>query len=279
MHFIKSLSSVSDGPSILEELIDAIKNDFFTINFGDYEHLDINEGGIVSVPLVVIGIAIGIVIGAFAYLFTRGAASDLIKALVYQNCRDPKTAKTLSELGFGRDHGVRSAVRSGSALRRYVRYVDALGRTDPLTKSSLFHGEVPVSERRRAEKAEEAAKAEEKAEEKSEEITEAAEPTESTNSAEPTESAEPQKEEVEPVKNIAPAIKELDIDTVRFFIIKPDCDEALKRFAKKRPGPLAIILTVVVALLIIIVTFKALPGLLQMLDNFIGMFQGEKNYI
>lgn len=226
--------------SFLSELIEAIKNDFFTLEWGDYEHINIGSGGIVSVPLIIVGIAIGIVIAAFSMIFAKRALGDFINALTYGGCRDPKTAKCLTELGFQKNHSVRSALRSNHSFRKYIHFVDSKGRVDEAyepdgkkeTFTSIFHGDVKEEET----------------------------------------------EQTETYERI-PAGEGVSIDEVKFFIKGSDCDEAIKRYVRKRIHPLLYVLVIVVAILLIIITFKALPGLLQMLDNFIGMFTPEKNYI
>lgn len=237
--------------SILSDLIEALKNDFFTINYGDYENIDIGRGGIVTVPLVVVGIAIGIAIAAFSVLFTKHALGDFIKSITYEGCRTPETAKSLADLGYSRNFTVRSALRSNHAFKKYVRYTDGKGNLDrPWTPeapkeeteqpSSIFHGEVPKTEKK---------------------------PEESAPPAEPKE------------YGIIEQTKHVDIDNMKFFISASDCDVALKRFVKKRVNPFAVVAVIVLTLLIIILTFKALPGLLQLLDNFIGIIKPKPNYI
>ena len=227
--------------SFFSELFEAIKNDFFTLEYGDYEYINISEGGLVSVPLIIFGVAIGVVIAAFSLLFVNRSLGEFIKALTYGGCRDPKTAKSLTELGFHKSYSVRSALRSNRSFRKYFHFVDAKGRVDASytpdkpkeEESSIFHGEVKDGEK----------------------------------------PAEPE------VYEVIPQNESASIDEVKFFIKGSDCDEALKRFSRKKIHPLLYVLVIVVALLLIVITFKALPFLLQLLDNFIGIFAPEKNYI
>ncbi len=110
---------------IIAELWEYIKTKYFTIEYREYDNLGINlTGGRFSVETFIICVGIGMIIACFAASFNRGALGQFVKELLSEECLSPEKAKTLNELGFGRNSAVRSAVRKNRILRKYLRCIE-----------------------------------------------------------------------------------------------------------------------------------------------------------
>ncbi len=89
-----------------------------------YENFDVGSGGIVSLRIVIIGLMLGFCAAAVVSLYEKRYIGRFVKKLLNENCIDAESAKALSELGFERSAAVRSSLKRGATLRRWVRCVE-----------------------------------------------------------------------------------------------------------------------------------------------------------
>lgn len=84
-----------------------------------YENFDfdINSG---SLSIIIWGMCIGILIGVLGSIVCRIYSSRIIKSLIKEGATDESSAKTLAELGLGKQWMVRRMLRAESSLRRSV---------------------------------------------------------------------------------------------------------------------------------------------------------------
>lgn len=89
-------------------------------NYYNYENLNIDVNGDM-LPIIIWGIYIGIMIGVLGSIITRIYSGRLIQALVKNGASDAASAKTLAELGLGRQFVIKHMLKKEqSSLRRYV---------------------------------------------------------------------------------------------------------------------------------------------------------------
>lgn len=84
-----------------------------------YNNFDIDVNG-TSMPLIICGIYIGIMLGVLGSLVCRIYSSRIIQALLKNGCADEASAKTLGELGLGKQWFIRSMLKDETVLRRSV---------------------------------------------------------------------------------------------------------------------------------------------------------------
>ena len=84
---------------------------------GDYEYLG---GSTRSLPLIVIGIFVGIAIAFVATVFTKRVLGEMARKLLDEEVHSAENAKTLAELSLGRNIFLRRAVKGNVSLRRVV---------------------------------------------------------------------------------------------------------------------------------------------------------------
>ena len=85
---------------------------------GDYEYL--GGGSTLSVPLIVLGIFLGIAIAFVATTFTKRVWGEMVRRLLAEEIHSAENAKTLSELSLGGNLFLRRAVKGNVSLRRVV---------------------------------------------------------------------------------------------------------------------------------------------------------------
>ena len=86
-----------------------------------YEHLGNGAGSMTSLPMIIIGIFIGLALAAFASVFNKRVLGDYVRELLREEALSAESAKTLAELGYERKSVIRYSVRKGVNLRRVVR--------------------------------------------------------------------------------------------------------------------------------------------------------------
>ncbi|MBQ2998968.1 MAG: hypothetical protein IJD64_00760 [Clostridia bacterium] len=87
-------------------------------SFEDYENL--TENALFSVPLIVIGVFIGIAIALFATVFNKRVLGGMVRKLLSEEALSSESAKTLDELGLANNFFLRYAVKGNVSLRRVV---------------------------------------------------------------------------------------------------------------------------------------------------------------
>jgi len=84
----------------------------------DYENLSGNS--LFSVPLIVIGIFVGVAIALIVNVYTKRVLGRMVRTLLSQECTSEESAKTMEELGLGANFLLRHAVKGNVSLRRVV---------------------------------------------------------------------------------------------------------------------------------------------------------------
>ncbi len=111
-------------PTLFEELWEYLEGKYFSVDVGRYEHIHVSSSSLVSLQRIVLGICGGVVIAAGIACYDKNRLGAFVRRLVSEQCLWPDKAKTLSELGFSRNGGVRASLRSSNKLGRVVRCVE-----------------------------------------------------------------------------------------------------------------------------------------------------------
>lgn len=120
----KFLSATPGEPSLLEELWAYFEGKYFSVDTGRYEHISVGSGSLITLQRVVLGIAAGIVVAAIMAWYDKRRLGAFVRRLIKEECLWPDKAKSLSELGFSRNPGVRASLRSRHKLGRIVHCVE-----------------------------------------------------------------------------------------------------------------------------------------------------------
>lgn len=73
-----------------------------------------------SLQIIIWSSFIGTVIGAFALYYQKRVIGAFVRDLLANGAATPGDARTLEELGYGKNRFVRHALRSGSVLRKMI---------------------------------------------------------------------------------------------------------------------------------------------------------------
>ena len=121
--------------SLLVELWEYFTEKYFTVDLPYLENLSLGSGSLISLGGVIIGIAIGNVIAAICTVYNKRYIGDFVRKLIYEECFDAGSAKTLYELGYLKSAGIRGVIKSGGSLSRWVRCVEEDDFLSELEKS------------------------------------------------------------------------------------------------------------------------------------------------
>ncbi|MBE6653667.1 MAG: hypothetical protein E7610_09685 [Ruminococcaceae bacterium] len=120
----KLLYSSTGEPSLFQELWEYFEKKYFSVDTGRYEHLNIGSGGLVTLQRIVLGLFAGIIVAAAMIVYDKNRLGAFVRTIVREQCLWPEKAKTLSELGFYKNSGVKASLRSPNQLGKIVRCVE-----------------------------------------------------------------------------------------------------------------------------------------------------------
>lgn len=121
---MRTMLMSSGEPSLLEELWAYLEGKYFSVDTGRYENINIGTGSLITLQRVVLGIFAGIIIAAGFACYDKNRLGAFVRRLVKEECLWPNKAKTLSELGFSRNSGVKMSLRSPNKLGKIVHCVE-----------------------------------------------------------------------------------------------------------------------------------------------------------
>ncbi|MBQ7830158.1 MAG: hypothetical protein IJ345_07795 [Clostridia bacterium] len=116
--------ALSGNQSLFEELWEYIVENYFSVDLPYLENFTVKSNALVSIRMVIIGITIGIIVASISTLYSKRYLGDFVRKIVYEECFDKDSAKTLYDLGYLKSPGVRGAVKTGGTLWRWVRCVE-----------------------------------------------------------------------------------------------------------------------------------------------------------
>ncbi len=120
----KLFLSTSGEPSLIEELWEYLEGKYFSVDVGRYEHISIGSGSLVTLQKVVLGICLGVIIAAAIACYDKNRLGAFVRKIVKEQALWPDKAKTLTELGFHRNGGVKASLRSSHKLGKVVHCVE-----------------------------------------------------------------------------------------------------------------------------------------------------------
>ena len=118
------LFSLAKEPTLLEELWEYFVEKYFTIELPYLENFSIKTGGLISLQGIIVGITVGLIIASIGMIYTKRYIGNFIRRIIDCKCFDAESAKTLDELGYLKNPGVRNALKSGGTLSRLFRCVE-----------------------------------------------------------------------------------------------------------------------------------------------------------
>lgn len=109
---------------LLEELWEYFVDKYFTLDMPYLENLSIGSSALNTIRLLIVGITVGIIIASISTVYSKRYIGDFVRKLLYEECFDANSAKTLYDLGYLKSPGIRGVIKSGGSLSRWVRCVE-----------------------------------------------------------------------------------------------------------------------------------------------------------
>ncbi|MBQ9750654.1 MAG: hypothetical protein IJV87_08780 [Clostridia bacterium] len=110
--------------SLLEEIWEYIVDTYFSVDMPYLENFTVKGNALVSIRMIIIGITFGIIVAAISTVYTKRYIGDFVRKVIYEECFDKDSAKTLYDLGYLKSPGVRGSVKTGGTLSRWIRCVE-----------------------------------------------------------------------------------------------------------------------------------------------------------
>lgn len=225
---MKNLLLLTEEQSVWAELWDYFVNNFFSIEYREYENLQFSSS-MFTLRSMIICMFIGILLASLLALFNKRVLGDFVRAIAREEATEPGKAMTLEQLGFQKNSAVRSALKRHGSLRRVVRCVED-DQADVAAGIPLRPGIAELYG------------------------------------------------EIELVPN-AKGSGKTNLNGAHFFIPQAEIYTAEIRYEKKGTNWLVFLATLVVCIAAIILLFKLMPDILQLVDNFITMVTPEGNIL
>ena len=113
--------AVAGEMTLAEELWNYFVEKYFSTDLPYLENFKIESNALFSLRWVIIGITIGIIIASISTVYNKRHIGDFVRRVLYQQCYDAESAKTLLELEYSGIPGIRSVIKTGGSLTRWVR--------------------------------------------------------------------------------------------------------------------------------------------------------------
>ncbi len=122
IHAMEKLSTKE--PSLFQELWDYFVGKYFSIQNGQYEHINMGSSSIVTLQTIILGLCGGVIIAAIIACYDKNRLGAFVRTVIKNQCLWKDKAMTLDELGFSRNGSVKASLRSRNQLGRVVRCVE-----------------------------------------------------------------------------------------------------------------------------------------------------------
>ena len=112
---------LSSQKGLIEELWEYFVQTYFSPEVPYLENFSLGTGTLLSIQKIAIGLTIGIIVASAFSIYNKRYMGDFIRKLIYEECLDARSAKTLYELGYLKKSGIRSAIKTDGVMSRWVR--------------------------------------------------------------------------------------------------------------------------------------------------------------
>ncbi len=110
--------------TLWEEIGQYFRNYFEQMNSAEYENLGFGGSSMITIPMIVIALAVAIILASVAAIINKTVFGDFVRAVISAEALSKESAKTLEELGYDEKLIIRRSVRKGTNLRSVIRCVE-----------------------------------------------------------------------------------------------------------------------------------------------------------
>lgn len=137
MRNILFMSSAEGEPSLWSEFWKYINEKYFSVDMSSYENLGFEANSMITLPMIVIAFAIGLVIASVLAAYNKRVLGELVRQMIYQGALGKENAKTLEELGFSGRRSIAQSLRRGVTLRRVVKCSEEVDYNNEMAEKRL----------------------------------------------------------------------------------------------------------------------------------------------
>jgi ABC-type multidrug transport system fused ATPase/permease subunit len=109
---------------LFDELGKYFYDKYFSGDLPYLENFKVSSNDVTFYKLIIIGLCVGLVVAAVCNVYNKRYIGKFIRHMIKEGCLGEKNAKTLSELGYLKNTGVRQVIKSGGSLSRWVRCIE-----------------------------------------------------------------------------------------------------------------------------------------------------------
>ena len=122
------------GKSLIEELWEYIEETYFSPEIPTLNNFDFGTGTLISLKTILVGLTVGLILASLITIYNKRYIGSFIRKLLSEECFDQESAKTLDELGYLNNLGVRNALKTDKPLSRWIRCVEEDEFLDEIVK-------------------------------------------------------------------------------------------------------------------------------------------------
>ena len=109
---------------LFEELGEYFYDKYFSGDLPYLENFSVSGRDVTFYKLIVVGLCIGLVVAAICNVYNKRYVGNFIRQMIKDGCLGAENAKTLDELGYLKNVGIRQVIKTGGSLTRWVRCVE-----------------------------------------------------------------------------------------------------------------------------------------------------------
>ena len=119
------LRTLSEEMSLWEELWAYLEGKYFSVDIGQYEHINMGSGSLITLRNVILGMCVGIIIASIMMAYEKNKIGKFVRQVIKEQCLWPDKAMTLEQLGFANNYAIKSNLRrNSSVLSKVVKCVE-----------------------------------------------------------------------------------------------------------------------------------------------------------
>jgi len=112
------------GKSLLEELWEYFEETYFSAEIPPLDNLDLGTGTLISLKTILVGLTLGLIFASFITIYNKKYIGKFVRKLLSEECLSHESAKTLAELGYLKNPGIRQAIKTDKPLSRWIKCVE-----------------------------------------------------------------------------------------------------------------------------------------------------------
>ena len=143
------LSKLNTGSkSLFEELWVYFNETYFSPEVPKLENFTLGTGTLVSLKNILVGLTIGLILASFITIYNKKYIGGFVRKMLNEECFSKESAKTLEELGYLKNIGVRQSIKTDKPLSRWIRCVEEDEFNEEMSKKHAEYEEAHKNDKK-----------------------------------------------------------------------------------------------------------------------------------